>query len=871
MADYRELLRRAVSALPENNGAARRDVYEKARSALVSQLRAIDPPLPAREITQHQLQLEDCIREVEQEATETLLGGLRHSEREPNLGNGYRRVQAAPNGRDAETAVIDKDVFEADHETRTDREPLPSEMPDAEADFDHDGPDDEEDDKAALAAVVDALEHDDAPEFDEDSGFDDEPDPEDEPEFDDYAEPDEAESFDETAEFDEEDLSRDDAEDDDAEGDGARSDATTSIEEIIARAQAVTAEAPSARSRVSVVAPPKTARRQANMARVEEKKTARKETGGAGSADKTRTARPAAKATRETAEPTPEKPRQAKPARNGREAAPVANGRDTSAPRRSEEPARERPSANGRRASQSEPAAEKRDSGQVDPATARSAATNPSAGKNGARPAEAPADDEEMGNAYEAAMASVREVEPQARPRRRSADPQEAIDRAIAALDREARGEQSDEQFDDEGYDEGYAEPGVEAIALDHEPEVTGKRKWSKPAPKDRSARHLDNIEPLAGGDSQFARSVAEEERSGGFGALTIFLALFLVLLIAAAGAGYWAWREGYVDLASVFGQNAAPASQQASTPTTGSGSATGTGTPTPKTNTASKAPNTSGGNTVEMSPDNGAMSSGQAGNTTVAPRNVTPTAPAAGADTSSGATSGNTATPSAPTPSATPEANTGETKNEARLPTADNSPQPKTGQDNAQAANLGAQSLLLEAQPGGTTGAVPFSGTVDWSRGTDERGQPTIVAKANIPARNLSVQVTLRKNSDKTLPASHLMEIDFKVNDSFVGGTIAALPGVLLKNEELVQGKPLVGASARVVTNSFLFALSSAKEDVATNVDLLTSRKWMDLAVIYGTGRRAIITLEKDDAAQKLFDQVFKAWGETPSASSGN
>src|SRR5690606_16044935 len=73
MADYKELLRRAISALPENNGAARRAVYEKARSALVGQLRAISPPLPARDITQHRLQLEDCIRRVEQEASEAVI------------------------------------------------------------------------------------------------------------------------------------------------------------------------------------------------------------------------------------------------------------------------------------------------------------------------------------------------------------------------------------------------------------------------------------------------------------------------------------------------------------------------------------------------------------------------------------------------------------------------------------------------------------------------------------------------------------------------------------------------------------------------------------------------------------------------------
>ena len=71
MADYKELIRRAVEALPENNGAARRAVYEKARAALVGQLRghqsAAAPPGTSRT---HRLQLEDCIRQVEQEASE---------------------------------------------------------------------------------------------------------------------------------------------------------------------------------------------------------------------------------------------------------------------------------------------------------------------------------------------------------------------------------------------------------------------------------------------------------------------------------------------------------------------------------------------------------------------------------------------------------------------------------------------------------------------------------------------------------------------------------------------------------------------------------------------------------------------------------
>ena len=124
-----------------------------------------------------------------------------------------------------------------------------------------------------------------------------------------------------------------------------------------------------------------------------------------------------------------------------------------------------------------------------------------------------------------------------------------------------------------------------------------------------------------------------------------------------------------------------------------------------------------------------------------------------------------------------------------------------------------------------------------------------------------MSVELLIRKNSDVSLPASHLIEINFDVSDSFIGGGISRIAGILMKNEELVQGVPLVGASARVVGNSFLFALSAASQDITANNALLKSRKWLDLAMIYSTGKQALLTLEKDDAAVALFDEVMAAW----------
>jgi hypothetical protein len=67
MADYYPLLARAISGLPENTGEARRTVYERARSALLAQLRGADPPLPDEEVTRERLALEEAVRRIESE------------------------------------------------------------------------------------------------------------------------------------------------------------------------------------------------------------------------------------------------------------------------------------------------------------------------------------------------------------------------------------------------------------------------------------------------------------------------------------------------------------------------------------------------------------------------------------------------------------------------------------------------------------------------------------------------------------------------------------------------------------------------------------------------------------------------------------
>lgn len=68
MADYYPLIARAVEALDKDTGENRRVLYERARTALVAQLRGVVPALDESEITRERLALEEAIRKVEAES-----------------------------------------------------------------------------------------------------------------------------------------------------------------------------------------------------------------------------------------------------------------------------------------------------------------------------------------------------------------------------------------------------------------------------------------------------------------------------------------------------------------------------------------------------------------------------------------------------------------------------------------------------------------------------------------------------------------------------------------------------------------------------------------------------------------------------------
>jgi hypothetical protein len=97
MADYYPLIARAIAGLdPSAPGESRRALYERARAALIAQLRSVQPPLSESEITRERLSLEEAVRKVESEAAQRARDASRSGARAGDAFRANTRPAARP-------------------------------------------------------------------------------------------------------------------------------------------------------------------------------------------------------------------------------------------------------------------------------------------------------------------------------------------------------------------------------------------------------------------------------------------------------------------------------------------------------------------------------------------------------------------------------------------------------------------------------------------------------------------------------------------------------------------------------------------------------------------------------------------------------
>jgi len=175
----------------------------------------------------------------------------------------------------------------------------------------------------------------------------------------------------------------------------------------------------------------------------------------------------------------------------------------------------------------------------------------------------------------------------------------------------------------------------------------------------------------------------------------------------------------------------------------------------------------------------------------------------------------------------------------------------------------LSQQAILFEEDVGNPTGKASY-GLTAWRtdllppNGTTQ--EPAVLAEITIPGR-MAASLTLRRNTDRNLAASHVIEITFKLPLNASGGGISNVPGVLMKGSKAGRGIALTGLTERVKSSSFLIGLSAVDPEMHNNVQLLKDRDWVDVPIVYNNGQRAILSLQKGPSGGRVFAEAFAAW----------
>ncbi|WP_343312721.1 transcriptional regulator [Brucella sp. BE17] len=175
-----------------------------------------------------------------------------------------------------------------------------------------------------------------------------------------------------------------------------------------------------------------------------------------------------------------------------------------------------------------------------------------------------------------------------------------------------------------------------------------------------------------------------------------------------------------------------------------------------------------------------------------------------------------------------------------------------------------GQQALLYEERGGTEQGSVE-RGTVEWSviqesPGDGQPDEPAVRGSITLPTSKLQLKMTVRKNTDQSIPASHLIEMVFIPPEDFSGGVIDNVQRITFKDTEQATGNPLIAVPSKIADNFFIIWLNDARTAQDTNLSLMRRLQWIDIPVSYRNGRRALISLEKGAPGEKAFTDVLGA-----------
>jgi hypothetical protein len=177
----------------------------------------------------------------------------------------------------------------------------------------------------------------------------------------------------------------------------------------------------------------------------------------------------------------------------------------------------------------------------------------------------------------------------------------------------------------------------------------------------------------------------------------------------------------------------------------------------------------------------------------------------------------------------------------------------------------IGEVAYLYEEGTAGS-GATRTNAAITWEMKQESlkegnAPEPVIVGKMDVPEKAMSIDINIKRNIDEAVSASHMIELRFNLPADFTGKSVESIARFVMKTTEEAPGEPLVAVPVKVSEGYFLIALDNLTQAVAVNTQLLKESAWIDVPIVYGTGKRALITLEKGGTGERVFDEAFKDW----------
>lgn len=225
------------------------------------------------------------------------------------------------------------------------------------------------------------------------------------------------------------------------------------------------------------------------------------------------------------------------------------------------------------------------------------------------------------------------------------------------------------------------------------------------------------------------------------------------------------------------------------------------------------------------------------------------------------------TAVPVAPTPPPAPAAPAASQVPApgAAAPEAKPAPPQRVAENAAPAAVLPASSraaMLIGVQ--NDPKPLVDLGSALWSIIPATSGQPSTLAvriEVEIPDAKMHVTVTIRKNADPGLPATHTIDLRATFADGAEIKGIQDLALPQLRRADATSGDALSGVKVKISDGYYLIGLTRSDADAAHNLGLLAARTWFDFPMLLTDERIAKLTFEKGDTGDRVMAQALDAW----------